>query len=38
MMQSECWDSTFNATYNNKPWAPAENLNDPSFCPAIPSL
>jgi hypothetical protein len=38
MMQSECWDSTFNATYNSKPWAPSENLNDPSFCPALPAL
>jgi hypothetical protein len=38
LMQSECWDSTFNATYNSKPWSPLENLNDPSFCPAIPVL
>jgi len=38
MMQSECWDTSFNATYNSKPWSPSEDLNDPSFCPAIPVL
>jgi hypothetical protein len=39
MMQSECWNSSFVATYNSKPWGTlAENLGDPSLCPALPGL
>jgi hypothetical protein len=32
--QAECWDNSFNATYNDKPWSAAEDLGDPSACPA----
>jgi hypothetical protein len=35
--QTECWDRQFQATYNLKPWAPAENVGDPSTCPDIPT-
>lgn len=36
--QAQCWDRQFQATYTNKPWAPAENVGDPSACPDIPTL
>lgn len=35
---AQCWDARFQPTYTNKPWAPAENLGDPSACPDIPAL
>lgn len=35
MTQTECWDASFRATYNDKPWSPTEDLGDPSTCPAI---
>ena len=38
LMQVECWDDSFNATYNDKPWVPSENTGDPSTCPEIPTL
>lgn len=38
LMQTECWDEAFNATYNDKPWSPAENTGDSSACPQIPTL
>jgi hypothetical protein len=38
LMQTECWDDAFNATYNDKPWSPAEDTGDPSACPQIPTL
>jgi hypothetical protein len=37
-MQTECWDAQFQAVYNLKPWAPAENLGDLSACATIPLL
>jgi hypothetical protein len=41
--QVECWDRSFRATFNDKPWGtPAENVvadpADPSVCPDIPLL
>ena len=42
--QTECWGPSFQATYNDKPWAPAEDVpasppGDPAdFCPVIPPL
>ena len=44
LMQTECWDDSFNATYNDKPWSPAEDVptggqGDPTaLCPAIPTI
>jgi hypothetical protein len=39
MMQTECWDASFTATFESKPWGTAaENIGDPSLCPAIPVL
>jgi hypothetical protein len=38
MTQTECWDDSFNATYNDKPWAMGENTGSVSACPAIPGL
>jgi hypothetical protein len=39
--QTECWDATFEATYNDKPWSPAEDVNPgqmAAFCPTLPTL
>jgi hypothetical protein len=39
--QTECWDSTFEATYNDKPWSPTEDVNPgqmAAFCPTLPTL
>jgi hypothetical protein len=42
--QIQCWDRSFQETYNSKPWAPKENFptdppGDPAaFCPVIPPL
>jgi hypothetical protein len=36
--QTECWDASFQPTYNSKPWAAYENLGDPSQCPALPTF
>jgi hypothetical protein len=42
--QVECWDRSFQATYNDKPWAPGEDVpgnppGDPaSVCPVITPL
>jgi hypothetical protein len=39
--QTECWDSTFEATYNDKPWSPTEDVNPgqmAAFCPTLPML
>jgi hypothetical protein len=43
--QTECWDRSFKATFNDKPWAamledvPSNPPGDPSaLCPIIPSL
>jgi hypothetical protein len=37
LMQVECWDTNFRATYNDKPWKIDENVgSDLSVCPDIP--
>jgi hypothetical protein len=39
--QTECWDATFEATYNDKPWSPTEDVNPgqmAAFCPTLPTL
>jgi hypothetical protein len=39
--QTECWDATFSATYNDKPWSTAEDVNlgqMAAFCPTLPTL
>jgi hypothetical protein len=42
--QTECWDQSFQPTFNDKPWAPAEDVpgnppGDPAaVCPVIPDL
>jgi hypothetical protein len=38
MTQTECWDATFEATYNDKPWSMTEDAGDPSLCPVLPSF
>ncbi len=35
--QVECWGRQFVVTYNLKPWAPLENVGDPSACADIPT-
>ena len=36
LTQTECWDGTFEATYNDKPWSMTEDVGDASVCPALP--
>jgi hypothetical protein len=39
--QTECWDATFGATYNDKPWSMTEDINPgqmAAFCPTLPVL
>jgi hypothetical protein len=38
LTQSECWDTSFAATYNSKPWLTTENVGDPTACPSLPSF
>jgi hypothetical protein len=38
MTQTECWDATFEATYNDKPWSMTEDVGDPSLCPVLPTF
>jgi hypothetical protein len=38
MTQTECWDATFEASYNDKPWSATEDLGIPSLCPSLPSF
>ena len=38
MTQTECWDATFEATYNDKPWSVTEDAGDPSLCPLLPTF
>src|SRR5450432_375787 len=38
LTQTECWDATFAATYNDKPWSASEDLGDASACPALPTF
>jgi hypothetical protein len=39
--QTECWDTSFEAVYNDKPWSTAEDVNlgqMAAFCPVLPTL
>jgi len=38
LAQTECWNSAFAATFNAKPWAPAEDLGAADACPTLPAL
>jgi hypothetical protein len=39
LQQTQCWSSSFEQTYNDKPWLIEENFGgDPSVCPDIPPL
>ncbi|HEY6476562.1 MAG TPA: hypothetical protein VI456_08250 [Polyangia bacterium] len=41
LTQTECWDATFEATYNDKPWMTTEDVNPgqmSAFCPTLPAL
>jgi hypothetical protein len=38
MTQTECWDASFEATYNDKPWSMTEDVGDASLCPVLPSF
>jgi hypothetical protein len=38
LMQTECWDDQFNATFNDVPWSPADDVGQMSSCPTIPVL
>ena len=34
--QIQCWNAALAVTYNSKPWAPQENVGDPSACADMP--
>jgi hypothetical protein len=36
--QTECWDATFAAIYNNKPWLPGQDVGTSALCPTLPSF
>jgi hypothetical protein len=38
LVQTECWDASFAATYNSKPWMTSENVGQASACPSLPSF
>ena len=44
VQQVECWNQSFQATFNSKPWAPMEDVPTPlpadpgALCPTIPDL
>ena len=38
LMQTECWYDAFDATYNDKPWSPGEDIGNLAACPAIPTI
>jgi len=38
LTQTECWDATFEATYNDKPWSAMEDTGAASACPVLPTF
>jgi hypothetical protein len=38
LTQTECWDATFEVTYNDKPWSTSEDFGNASLCPVLPSF
>jgi hypothetical protein len=38
LIQTECWDTSFAATYNSKPWMTSQNVGEASACPSLPSF
>ncbi len=41
LTQTECWNATFEAVYNDKPWSTMEDVNPgemSAFCPILPTL
>jgi hypothetical protein len=38
LTQTECWNASFAATYNSKPWMASENVGEASACPSLPSF
>lgn len=38
LKQTECWNSAFGATFNDKPWSAAEDVGTAADCPALPAL
>jgi hypothetical protein len=38
LIQTECWNASFAATYNSKPWMTSENVGQASACPSLPSF
>lgn len=36
--QTECWDGAFAATFESKPWSPADDVGTADACPALPAL
>jgi hypothetical protein len=38
LAQTECWDSSFGATFNSKPWSLVEDVGTSADCPSLPAL
>lgn len=38
LTQTECWDETFEVTYNDKPWSTSEDFGNAAMCPVLPSF
>jgi hypothetical protein len=36
--QIECWDASFRTSFNDKPWAPAEDVGSAAACVPIPAI
>ena len=34
----QCWDASFDQTYNSEPWMASSNFGDPSNCPTTPTF
>ena len=37
-MQTECWDATFAAIYNDKPWLQSQDVGSADLCPTLPAF
>lgn len=36
--RTQCWDASFNETYNSEPWLASSDFGDPSACPTLPTF
>ncbi|HVV52936.1 MAG TPA: hypothetical protein VHO06_24960 [Polyangia bacterium] len=38
LTRTQCWDASFEQTYNNVPWMAASDMGDPASCPTLPTF